>query len=79
MQTTVSRWGNSLAVRLPRHVTDVTRLKEGSAVDIEVRDEALVIRPTRKRFVLSELLAQCGGDCRRGETDWGNPVGEEAW
>ena len=32
----VARWGNSLAVRLPRSVVDILDLKEGDAVEIHV-------------------------------------------
>ena len=41
MQTTVSKWGNSLALRLPRHVAEVVKLVEGSTVCVEIEDGSL--------------------------------------
>jgi antitoxin MazE len=32
----VAKWGNSLAVRLPRSVVDALRLKEGDSIRIQV-------------------------------------------
>jgi antitoxin MazE len=56
MKTTISRWGNSLALRLPRHLLEEARLSEGVCVNIELKDGAIWITPTRKKFNLAELL-----------------------
>lgn len=76
MQATVSRWGNSLALRLPRHVLEEVRLVEGATVNVEIDDGAIRVTPSRKRFKLSELLE---GEQLSTEVDWGEPVGEEPW
>lgn len=81
----ICKWGNSLALRLPRHVADLVRLVEGSTVYLEVEaDGALKVTPTRKKFKLAELLE---GHPQRDpskpdnspEVDWGPPKGEEIW
>lgn len=79
MQTTVSKWGNSLALRLPRHIAEGVRLTEGQTVEFEIADETLIVRPTRRRFKLSELLADFKKSRSHEEVDWGKPQGEEAW
>ena len=79
MHTSISKWGNSLALRLPRFVVEGISLREGASVEIEVREGALVVTPVRKKFKLSELLAQMQPEHQHKETDWGNPQGEEAW
>ncbi|MFO1172080.1 MAG: AbrB/MazE/SpoVT family DNA-binding domain-containing protein [Hyphomicrobiaceae bacterium] len=82
MHATISRWGNSLAVRLPKHIADQVRLVEGSTVQLEIDDGTLKIIPARKKFKLSELLA---GEPERtseqecAEVDWGKPEGDEVW
>lgn len=81
MQTTVSRWGNSLALRLPRHVADQVRLAEGTSVQVEVEDGSLRVTPSRKRFKLAELLAghvKPENQAER-EVDWGEAKGDEVW
>lgn len=78
MQGTITKWGNSLAVRVPRHIAESARLSEGSTVELKVEDEALVIRPTRKKFKLDDLLAGYSRDDHTA-VDWGKPEGDEAW
>jgi antitoxin MazE len=73
---TIFKSGNSLAVRLPRHIAESAKLSEGQCVELTVEDEALVVRPSRKKLKLADLLA---GYERRDEVDWGGPVGDEAW
>ena len=76
MQTTISRWGNSLGVRLPKPLVEAVRLVEGATVTLAVEDGSIKVTPTRKRFKLSELLT---GECVAREFDWGSPTGKEEW
>ena len=57
MRTEIARWGNSLAVRLPRPMADQMSITEGTPVELEVEDGRLVIRPAAPRYELDELLA----------------------
>jgi antitoxin MazE len=79
MQTVVKKWGNSLALRLPQSVAADLHMEEGSTVSLTIEDRSLVVRPARKRFKLSELLANEKPGQRHAETDWGKPEGEEVW
>ncbi len=80
MQSTISKWGNSLALRLPRHITEEANLTDGSSVNVEVEDGAIRITPARKRFLLSELLeGEPQRDHNEHEIDWGKPKGIEVW
>jgi antitoxin MazE len=45
MRASLSRWGNSLAVRVPREIAASIGLREGAALDLSVEDGALVGRP----------------------------------
>lgn len=76
MHTQVARWGNSLAVRLPRSLTEAAGLAEGSAVELDVLDRAVRIRPSAPRYRLEELLARITPDNLPDSFDDG-PVGEE--
>jgi antitoxin MazE len=79
MQSTISKWGNSLALRLPRAVADEIRLVEGMPVNVEVEDGSLRVTPARRRFKLADLLQGEKNHGTTKEVDWGKPVGEEAW
>jgi antitoxin MazE len=77
VQLRISKWGNSLGVRLPREVAARAGLQEGSRVDIEgYEDGRVVITPSRRRFTLDELIAGMTPDREHPLEDDG-PVGEE--
>lgn len=79
MQLSIAKWGNSLALRLPRHVVSGANLAEGTPVEIFVRDGNLVVTPVRKKYKLSELLAQMTLEHKSDETNWGEQQGDEVW
>jgi antitoxin MazE len=80
MSITLHRWGNSVGLRLPKAMLTQLGLKEGAEVDVKIEGERLVIEPHRpKRPTLKEILAGFSPEDRPGETDWGKPVGREAW
>mgnify|MGYP001597695078 CR=1 FL=1 len=47
MATTIQKWGNSLAVRIPKELIRRLALKEGSGVVVREEREAIIIRPQR--------------------------------
>lgn len=57
MRTQISRWGHSLAVRLPRQIADAAGLGEGHAVEVEVVDGSVRVTPAKPVYSLSELIA----------------------
>ena len=57
-QVQISRWGNSLGLRVPRDVAARAGLTEGARVDIEASDDGrIIVTRSRRRFALDELLA----------------------
>ena len=77
---TVSKWGNSLAIRIPRAVAKEARLNEGDSLALDLdRDGAIVLRPTRRKYELSELVSRITSKNRHRETDWGPAQGRESW
>jgi antitoxin MazE len=79
-ETTVSKWGHSLAVRIPQAIAKQASLSEGDCVALALdADGAIVLRPARRRYQLSELVSRITPKNRHRETDWGQPQGEESW
>jgi antitoxin MazE len=74
--TQVSRWGNSPGLRLPKSVAQEAQLGEGDTVDVSVDNGSIVIRPSRPRDSLDELVRRITPKNRHAETDWGGPLGE---
>ena len=76
----VQKWGNSLALRIPKPFADATGLTANSPVEIRVEDGQLVIRPlARPDLTLDDLLAGITDANLHGEVDSGAPAGGEAW
>lgn len=79
-ETTVSKWGNSLAVRIPQAIVKGARLSEGDCLALDLgRDGSIVLRAARRRYELSELVSRITPKNRHRETDWGEAQGEESW
>ena len=78
--TQLSKWGNSLAVRIPKSMAESTLMREGDPVSLSVaQDGAIVIRPSRRKYGLDELVSGITARNRHEETDWGPPAGKEVW
>ena len=78
--TQPAKWGHSLAVRIPRIIAESARLREGDRATVAVaKDGALVLRPARRHYSLSQLVSAITVKNRHDETDWGRPVGKEVW
>jgi antitoxin MazE len=79
MKTRIQKWGNSLAVRIPRPFAEEVNLQENSAVDVTVRSGKLVVAPIHEELTLESLVEQITPENRHGEVDTGDAVGNEAW
>lgn len=80
MSSVVSKWGNSLAICIPKALAEQVELREGTAISISVLEGKLVITPQRrKKYTLDELLEGMSPENFHPETDTGVPVGREVW
>lgn len=79
MLTTIQRWGNSLAVRIPKAFAAQAQLTENSEVDISVDGEQIIVTPARRVWKLDELVRQITPSNKHREIEWGDPAGKEAW
>jgi len=78
MRTRVQRWGNSLALRIPKALAVSLGLSDGVAVEPTVLKGRLVVEPASFPK-LADLLAAITHEELHGVTDWGEPVGREVW
>ena len=80
METRVQKWGNSLAVRLSKHVVQESNIREGSLVAVEVDDGKIVLEVRgMKQYSLQKLLAKVTRKNAHGESDLGKREGKEIW
>ena len=79
MRVTVSRWGNSLGVRIPRAVAEDARIAEGSVVDVRVEDGRIVAVLVEAEPTLESLLAGVTKENLHPEQGDDRTRGREAW
>jgi antitoxin MazE len=79
MTTLLAKWGNSLALRIPKSVAAEVDVHDGDAVDVSVHDGVIVVRPAATRYSINDLAARITPRNRHRETDWEGPMGNESW
>ena len=80
MFTKVQKWGNSLALRIPKAFALDAQLKNDSVVEVSLVDGKIVIRPvSTQTWSLEQLLSGVTNSNLHHETNTGGPVGNEIW
>lgn len=80
MKIQVQKWGNSLALRIPKSFAMEAKVKEGSSVDISLKKGKIVLTPlNEKKYTLEGLLSKVNDQNIHAETFTGKPVGREIW
>ena len=78
MKATIQKWGNSLALRLPKALAQEAKIREGSKVELVGTPDGVLVKSRRKpRYRLSDLLARVTPENVHPETDWGASAGRE--
>ena len=80
MKSRVQKWGNSLALRIPKSFAVEAGLRADGAVELSLVEGALVVQPVAPQPpTLDELLRGITDNNMPGEWDTGPAVGKEAW
>lgn len=80
MKSRVQKWGNSLAVRIPKSIAEQAGLDENAPIDISLTSRTLLIkRASEGDLTLDALLAGITVENRHTEWETGLAVGKEAW
>ena len=80
MKSRVQKWGNSLALRIPKSFADEIGLAENSSIDLMIKEGTLVLTPEREpEWRLEELLEKVTEDNIHREWDTGSVEGDEIW
>ena len=79
MKVKIQKWGNSLAVRIPKSFAVQTEIAQDTIVDLSVLEGSIVVKPEKRtpRFTLESLLENVNKENLHGEIDTGEPVGKE--
>jgi antitoxin MazE len=79
--TTIQKWGNSYAIRIPKETIDSLKLKMGQSVTLVESKvgKTLSLTPSKRDRSLKELLSTITPKNKHAETDWGPHIGNEVW
>jgi len=80
MRTRVQKWGNSLALRIPKSFATEVGLQRETSVEVSLADGKLIITPVAKpKLTLKQLLARVTKENLHREVDSGPAIGNETW
>ena len=80
MRVQVQKWGNSLALRIPRAFAVESQIDQGSEVELSlVKGQLIVTRIKKPTYSLEGLLEGVTEENLHGEIDTGPSIGQEAW
>lgn len=79
MYAKIQKWGNSNAIRIPKGIFDLVKLKENDKVEIKVEGGNIIIIPFKKHKSLDERIAEYKGDYICSEWDTGKKSGNEVF
>ncbi len=80
MHSRVQKWGNSLAVRIPKAFAVEVGLSPDADVEVTVLEGKVVVTPVRApSYTLKGLVAKVTARNRHSEVAWGPSAGREVW
>ena len=80
MQTSVKKWGNSLAIRVPQAIASQINITEGSKIKLILKNNIIEIIPTEsKEYSLKNLLSAINNENHHLEISTDSPIGKEIW
>ena len=76
----LAKWGNSLAVRIPKDIAEAAAMKEGDVVVLDVESAgSIAVRAAKRPASLKELVESITAKNLHQAADWGAPQGNEEW
>ncbi|MBQ9613290.1 MAG: AbrB/MazE/SpoVT family DNA-binding domain-containing protein [Lachnospiraceae bacterium] len=76
-QIAIRAWGNSQGIRIPKKVLDEMNLKVSDVLELEIENDAIILRKQFTHKTFEERLAEYNGEITICDYDWGEPVGRE--
>jgi antitoxin MazE len=77
MQVLLSKWGNSLGLRLPKALTAEIGVTDGQKVEVRAEGGRIIVEPVRKALTLEQMMENVTPEAMREAWDWGEDVGRE--
>ncbi len=80
-EISISKWGNSQGLRIPKSIIDALDIHIGDKVKIFIENNRAVIEPVKKKKIynIDELIAKIPSDYEKEEELFVNSMGKEIW
>ena len=78
MTVALKKWGNSLALRIPKDILNTLSINENSIMELSVNNGMLTVKP-KSNTLLESLVSQINSENLHKEIDTGRSVGNEEW
>ncbi|MDP2302036.1 MAG: AbrB/MazE/SpoVT family DNA-binding domain-containing protein [Ignavibacteria bacterium] len=80
MKVKVQKWGNSLALRIPKAFAYQSNIRENEFVNVSLEDDKIVVEPIKeKEFTLEEMVSAITKNNLHTEVSSGSKAGKEVW
>lgn len=85
MNTNLSKWGNSVAIRIPKAILEELNIDsdnfENISFNIDVEGNKLILKKIQEKTKFELLAEKSKGEKinPKDDIDWGNPIGKEMW
>lgn len=76
-EVTITAWGNSQGIRIPKSVLDKMNIHVSDVLQIQVTNDAIILKKKFQHKSFEERLAEYGGNISVYHFDWGEPKGRE--
>ena len=78
MTVSVKKWGNSLALRIPKDIAHTMHIENDTVLELHIEKGAIVLKPSRNSL-LEELVSRIDTQNLHTEVQTGESVGNEEW
>jgi len=78
MTVPLKKWGNSLALRIPKDIAKTLSIEYNSMMELSIDNGVLIIKP-KKSTLLESLVSQINSENLHREVSIGRSVGNEEW
>ena len=78
MTVALKKWGNSLALRIPKDILNTLSINENSIMELSVNNGMLTVKP-KSNTLLESLVSQINSENLHKEIDTSRSIGNEEW
>ncbi len=78
MTVALKKWGNSLALRIPKDIANTLLVQNNTLMELNIENGVLIVKP-KKSHLLEELVSKINSENLHKEVDTGRSVGNEEW